>query len=98
VGNTTISTIFEGKGGKYRTGKYASSVISQCLYRDVFTKYLHHFTPNDLYFLKYTIQQIITTVTEVNLEVDSWTTTPKATTTGSSSDFKDNVCEDTLSS
>ncbi len=32
------------------------------------------------------------------LEVDSWTTTPKATTVGSSLGFEDNVCEDTLSS
>ncbi len=37
-------------------------------------------------------------VAEVNLEVDSWTTTPKATTAGSSLGFEDNVCEDTLSS
>ncbi len=37
-------------------------------------------------------------VAEVNLEVDSWTTTPKATTAGSSLGFKDNNCEDTLSS
>ncbi len=35
-------------------------------------------------------------VAEVNLEVDSWTTTPKATTTGSSLGFEDNVCKDTL--
>ncbi len=35
---------------------------------------------------------------EVNLVVDSWTTTPKATTAGSSLGFEDNVCEDTLSS
>jgi hypothetical protein len=40
----------------------------------------------------------ITPVSEVNLEVDSWTTTPKATTAGSSLGFDDNVCEDTLSS
>ncbi len=37
-------------------------------------------------------------VAKVNLVVDSWTTTPKATTAGSSLGFKDNVCEDTLSS
>ncbi len=37
-------------------------------------------------------------VAEVNLVVDSWTTTPKATTAGSSLGFEDNVCEDTLSS
>ncbi len=37
-------------------------------------------------------------VAEVNLEVDSWTTTPKATTAGSSLGFEDNVCENTLSS
>ncbi len=37
-------------------------------------------------------------VAEVSLEVDSWTTTCKATTAGSSLGFKDNVCEDTLSS
>jgi hypothetical protein len=72
--------------------------------------YLHHFLPNDLYFLKYTIQKIITNstslpnrctmtpVAEVNLVVDSWTTTPKATTAGSSLGYKDNDCEDTLSS
>ncbi len=64
----------------------------------VFTMYLHHFLPNDLYFLKSTIQQIITPVTEVNLEVDSWTTIPKATTAGSSLGFEDNVCQDTLCS
>ncbi len=78
------------KGKKYRTGKLASSITSQCLYHDVFTMYLHHFLPNKLYFLKYTIQQIITKLTspsnrctmtpvvEVNLVIDSWTTTPKA--------------------
>ncbi len=100
----------KGKVGKYRTGKLAPSVTSQCLYHDVFTMELRHFLPNDLYFLKYTIQKIITNsttppnrctmtpVAEVNLEVDSWTTTPKATTVGSSLGFEDNVCEDTLSS
>jgi hypothetical protein len=99
----------KGKGGKYRTGKSASSVTSQCLYHDVFTVYLHHFLPNDLYFLRYIIQQIITNsmsppnrctvtpVAKVNLEVDSWTTTPMATTAGSSLGFKDNVYEDTRS-
>jgi hypothetical protein len=40
----------------------------------------------------------MTPVAEVNLEVDSWTTTPKATTSGSSLGFKDSVCENTLSS
>ncbi len=97
-------------GGKYRTGKLESSITSQCLYHDVFTMYLRQFLPNDLYFLKYTIQQIITnstsppnrctmaSVAEVNLEVHSWTTTPKATTAVFSLVFKDNVCEDTLSS
>jgi hypothetical protein len=40
----------------------------------------------------------MTPVAEINLEVDSWTTTPKATTASSSLDFEDNVCEDTLSS
>ncbi len=82
----------KGKGGKYRTGKLTSSVTFKCLYHDVFTMYLCHFLPNDLYFLKYTIQKIITNLTspsnrctmtpvaEVNLEVDSRTTTPKATT------------------
>jgi hypothetical protein len=40
----------------------------------------------------------ITPVAKVNLEVDSWTTTCKATTAGSSLGFKDNVCEDALSS
>ena len=86
------------KGGKYRTRKLASSVTSQCLYHDVFTMYLHHFLPNDLYFLKYTIQQIFAPVAEVNLQDDSWTTTHQATTAGSSLGSKDNVCEDTLSS
>ncbi len=38
----------------------------------------------------------MTPVAEVNLVVDSWTTTPKATTAGSSLGCKDNVCEDTL--
>jgi hypothetical protein len=100
----------KGKGGQYRTGKLTSSVTSQCLYHDVFTMYLRHFLPNDIYFLKDIIQEIITTLTspsnrctitpvaEVNLEVDSWTTTCKATTAGSSLGFEDNVCEDTLSS
>ncbi len=40
----------------------------------------------------------MTPVAEVSLEVDSWTITPKATTSGYSLDFEDNVCEDTLSS
>jgi hypothetical protein len=40
----------------------------------------------------------ITPIAKVNLEVDSWTTTRKATTAGSSLDFEDNVCEDRLSS
>ncbi len=39
----------------------------------------------------------MTPAAEVNLEVDSWTTTPKATIAGSSLGFEDNVCEDTLS-
>jgi hypothetical protein len=98
------------KGGKHRTGKLASSFTSQCLYHDVCTMYLHHFLPNDLYLLKYTIQQIITNstsppnrctitpVAEVNLEVDSWTTTCQSITAGSSLGFEDNVCKDTLSS
>ncbi len=60
--------------------------------------YLCYFLPNDLYFLKYTIQQIITPVAEVNLEDDSWTITHQATTAGSSLGSKDNVCEDSLSS
>jgi hypothetical protein len=100
----------KGKGGKYRIGKLASSITSQCLYHDVFTMYLHQFLPNDLYSLRYMIKQIITNsmsppnrctvtpVAEVNLEVDSWTTTCKATTAGSSLSFKYNVCEDKLSS
>ncbi len=70
----------KGKGGQYSTEKPALSVTSQCLYHDVFTVYLCHFLPNDLYFLKYTIQQIIAPVAEVNSEVDSWTTTHQATT------------------
>jgi hypothetical protein len=60
--------------------------------------YLRHFLPNDLYFLKYTIQQIIAPVAEVNLGDDSWPTTHQVTTAGSSLGFEDNVCEDTLSS
>jgi hypothetical protein len=72
--------------------------------------YLRHFLPNDQYFLKDIIQEIITTLTsppnrctitpvaEVNLEVDSWTTTHMAITAGSSLGFEDNVCDDTLSS
>ncbi len=60
--------------------------------------YLCHFLPNDLYFLKYTIQQIIAPVAEVNLGEDSWTTTHQATTAGSSLGSEDNLCEDTLSS
>jgi hypothetical protein len=39
----------------------------------------------------------MTPVAEVNLEVDSWTTTCKATTAGSSLDFDNSVCENTLS-
>jgi hypothetical protein len=53
----------KGKGGKYRTEKLASSITSQCLYHDVFTMYLRHFLPNDLYFLKHIIQVIITNST-----------------------------------
>jgi hypothetical protein len=72
--------------------------------------YLHHFLPNDLYFQKDVIQEIITNLTsppnrctitpvaKINLEVDSWTTTGKATVAGSSLGFKDNVCEYTVSS
>jgi hypothetical protein len=100
----------KGKGGQYRTGKLASSVTSQCLYHDVFTMYLCHFHPNDRYFMRYIIKQIITNsmsppnrctvtpVSEINLEVDSWTSTCKSTTAGSSLGFEENVCEDTLSS
>ncbi len=40
----------------------------------------------------------MTPVAEVNLVVDSRTTTPKATTAGSSLSYEDNDCEDTLSS
>jgi hypothetical protein len=40
----------------------------------------------------------MTPVAEVNLEVDSWTTTPKVITSGSSLGFEGNVCRDTLSS
>jgi hypothetical protein len=40
----------------------------------------------------------MTPVAEVNLVVDSWTTTPKATTADSSLGFEDNVCKVTLSS
>jgi hypothetical protein len=42
--------------------------------------------------------RIIAPIAEVNLEVDSWTTACKATTAGSSLGFKDNICEDRLSS
>ena len=92
------------------SGKLASRVNSQCLYHDVFTTCLRHFLPNDLCLLKDIIQDIITTLTsppnrctitpiaEVNLEVDSWTTTHKATIAGSSLGYKGNDCEDTLSS
>ncbi len=96
---------------KNMTGKLASRVNSQCLYHDVFTTYLRRFLPNDLCLLKDFIQDIITTtlkalpnrctitpVAEVNLEVDSWTTTHKATTAGSSLGFQDNVCDDQISS
>ncbi len=86
------------KGGKYSTEKSASSITSKCLYHDVFTMYMCHFLPNDFNFLKYTIQQIITPIVEVNLEVDSWITIHQATTAGYSLGSKDNVCEDTLSS
>jgi hypothetical protein len=69
---------------------------------------LHHFLPNDLYFLNDIIQDIIATSTSLpkrctktpvakfNLEVASWTTTCKATTSGSSLGCEDNVCEDRL--
>jgi hypothetical protein len=40
----------------------------------------------------------MTPVAEVNFEVDSWTTTHRATIAGSSLGFGDKVCEDTLSS
>jgi hypothetical protein len=40
----------KGQGGKYRTGKLASSNTSQCRYHDVFPMYLHHILPNDLFF------------------------------------------------
>jgi hypothetical protein len=40
----------------------------------------------------------MTPVAEVNLEVDSWTTTRKATTAGSSLGFEEYVCEYSLSS
>jgi hypothetical protein len=108
--NTTISTIFgERKGWKVQDWKisikhHLPMSLSLC-----FTMYLRHFLPHDLYFLTSTIQKIITNstsppnmctmtpVAEVNLEVDSWTTTPKTTTAGSSLGFEINVCEDTLS-
>jgi hypothetical protein len=50
---------------KYRTRKLASSITSKCLYDDVFTMYLHHFLPNDLYFLRYIIKKIITNSTSL---------------------------------
>jgi hypothetical protein len=106
-----VKTGQQSKGeGDNRTGKLASSITSKCLYDDVFTMYLHHFFSNDLYYLTYTIQQIITNstsppnkrtmtpVAEVNLVVDSWTTTSKVITSASSLGFEGNVCEDTLSS
>jgi hypothetical protein len=40
----------------------------------------------------------MTPVAKINVEVDSWTTTCKATTAGSSLGFEGNVCEDKLSS
>ncbi len=97
-------------GGDNRTGKLAPSITSQCLYDDVFTMYLCHFLPNDLYYLMYTIKQIITystsppnrrimnPVAEDNFEVGSWTTTPKVITADSSLGFEGNFCEDSLSS
>ncbi len=98
-----VKTGQQSKGeGDNRTGKLESSITSQCLYHDVFTMYLL----SDVY----SIQQIITNLTsppnrrsmtpvaEVNLEGDSWTTTPKVITSGSSLSFEGNVCEDTLSS
>jgi hypothetical protein len=100
----------KGKGGKYRTGKLASSVTFQCLYHDVFTMYLHPFLPNDFYFLEDVIQDIITNlmsppnrctiapVAKINVGVDSWITTRNATTAGSFLGFKDNVCKDIFSS
>jgi hypothetical protein len=45
----------KGKGGKYRTGKLASIVTSQCLYDDVLTMSLRHFLLNDLNYLRYII-------------------------------------------
>jgi hypothetical protein len=72
--------------------------------------YVRHFLPNDLYYLSYTIQQIITystsppnrrimnPVAEDDFEVGSWTTTPKVITAGSSLGFEGNVCEDSHSS
>jgi hypothetical protein len=93
-----------------RTGKLAPRVNSKCLYHDIFTMYLRHFTPNDLSLPKDIIQDIITTLTsppkrctktpieKSNLEVASWTTTCKTTTAGSSIVFEDNVGEEGLSS
>jgi hypothetical protein len=95
-------------GGDNRTGKLASSITSQCLFDDVSTMYLRHFLPNNLYYLMYTIQQIITysmsppnrrimnPVAEDNFEVGSWTTTPKVITAVFSLGFEGNVCEDTF--
>ncbi len=40
----------------------------------------------------------VTPGSKINVEVDSWTTTCKATTAGSCLGFEDNVCEDKLSS
>ncbi len=51
-GNTLLYQQYleKGKGGKYRTGKLASSVTSKCLYHDVGSIYMCHSLPNDLYF------------------------------------------------
>jgi hypothetical protein len=48
---------------KNRTRKLASRVKFQCLYHDVFTRYLCHFLANDLGLLKDIFQDIITTLT-----------------------------------
>jgi hypothetical protein len=106
-----VNTGQQSKGeGDNRTRKLASSITSQCLYDDVFTMHLCHFLPNDLDYLTYTIQQIITystslpnrcimnPVAEDDFEVGSWTTTPKVITAGSSLGFEGNACEDSLSS
>jgi hypothetical protein len=78
-------------------------VAGQLLYHDVFSTYMHHFIQDDLYPLKYVIQDIMTTssslpkrcnigpLAQLNSMVSSWTTNGKATAAGSLLVFEDNV-------